>query len=120
MKAQIKILVYQLAMISLIAIVYKSITLGWADLLGVLYGGSISIAVTIVMACRINQATKKMLAGNQRGNLYIYLGAMERLFVSIVLFGLGFMYLALHPLPITVGLVAGQIGFAIGGYKAKD
>jgi len=120
MKAQIRIIGYQVVMVLLVAIAYKSITLGLADLLGVLYGGSISIVVAIVMACRINQATKKVLAGNQRGNLYIYLGAMERLFVSIVLFGLGFMWLALHPLPMIVGLVAGQIGFAIGGYKTKD
>lgn len=90
------------------------------DLKGILYGGFIAIAVAVIMMLRINQAAKKAIQSNQRGLLYIYLGAMERLLISVALFGLGFVWLKLMPLPIITGLIAGQVGFAIGGFKVKD
>ncbi|HIF18419.1 MAG TPA: ATP synthase subunit I [Cycloclasticus sp.] len=120
MKAQIKIVGYQLALVLIVATTVEIFKLERFDLKGVLYGGSISIIVAIVMMLRINQAARKVLQGNQQGNLYIYLGAMERLLVSVALFGLGFVWLKLMPLPMITGLIAGQIGFAIGGYKTKD
>jgi len=120
MNAQLKIVGYQVALVLIIAATAEFFKFERFDLKSVLYGGSISIIVAIVMMLRINQAARKVLQGNQRGNLYIYLGAMERLLVSVALFGLGFVWLKLLPLPMITGLIAGQLGFAIGGYKTKD
>ena len=107
-------------MIVLSVIVAGILNIEWLDYKALLYGGSISLTVSLVMLLRVNQATKKVSEGNQSGNLYIYIGAIERLFVSIALFGLGFVWLKLMPLPMIAGLIAGQIGFSVGGYKAKD
>lgn len=120
MNAQLRIIAYQVSLILIVAATVGIFEFQRFDLNGVLYGGLISVVVAIVMMLRINQAAKKVQQGNQRGNLYIYLGAMERLLLSIVLFGLGFMWLKLMPLPMITGLVAGQLGFAIGGFKTKD
>jgi hypothetical protein len=119
-KGQIKIIGYQAVLVILAAIVGYVFYPERLGLLGALFGGSISVITSIVMVGRLNQAAKKSLQGSQRGNLYIYLGAIERLCIAIVLFGLGFMWFKLTPLPMLVGLMAGQIGFAIGGFKTKD
>jgi len=118
--AQLKIIGYQAAMVLLAATVAGLLNVESFDFRALLYGGGISLAVSLVMLLRVNQAVKKMSEGNQSGNLYIYIGAIERLFVSIALFGLGFVWLKLMPLPMMIGLIAGQIGFSFGGYKIKD
>jgi hypothetical protein len=118
--AQLKIIRYQAVVIVLSVVVTGILNVGWLDYKALLYGGSISLTVSLVMLLRVNQATKKVSEGNQSGNLYIYIGAIERLFVSIALFGLGFVWLKLMPFPMIVGLIVGQIGFSVGGYKAKD
>jgi hypothetical protein len=120
MKAQIIIIGYQITFVVLTAIIALSFFSEHLALKDVLYGGFISVTAAIILACRINQATKKVLEGNQKGIFYIYLAAIERLFVSIALFGIGFMWLGLTPLSMAVGLIAGQIGFSVGGYKIKD
>lgn len=120
MGAQLKIIGYQVALVALLASVAGLLNVESLDYKSLLYGGGISLVASLVMLLRVNQATKKVSEGNQGGNLYIYIGAIERLFVSIVLFGLGFVWLKLMPLPMIVGLIAGQVGFTIGGYKVKD
>ena len=120
MKAQLKIVGYQAALILVTASAAYGFYPEQPGLKGVLYGGAISIFASIVMACRLNQAVGKLLQGNQRGNLYVYLGAIERLFFAVVFFGVGFLWFKLNPLPMVVGLIAGQIGFVIGGYRVKD
>lgn len=120
MKAQLKIVTYQLVLIIIVASMAYSLNLALFGLEGVLYGGAISVIATIVMACRVNQAAGKVLQGKGTGHSYIYLAAIERLLLVIVLFGLGFMGFKLHPLPLVMGLIAGQVGFILGGYKMKE
>lgn len=117
---QFKIIGYQLATILIVVAALKGLFPERIDLSSIVYGGLISVMTSMVMVIRINQAARKILQGDQRGNLYVYLGAMERLLVSVALFGLGFMWLKLLPLPMIIGLIAGQVGFAIGGFKVKD
>lgn len=104
----------------LLVILATGFNLDWLDNTALLYGGGISLSVSLIMLMRVNQATNKAAQGKQSGTMYIYIGAVERMFVSIVLFGLGFVWLKLLPVPMIVGLVAGQFGFLIGGYKAQD
>lgn len=120
MKAELKIVAYQLLLVLIVA------SLAWGfypEGLGVkaiLYGGAISVLTSIVMACRLSQAVGRLSQGNQRGSLYVYLGVIERLLIAIALFSLGFLWLKLSPAYTVLGLVAGQIGFMIGGFRVKD
>lgn len=121
MKAELKIVAYQLVLILIAAsAAYGFYPEKLVAVKAVLFGGVISLLASIVMVCRLSQATARMLKGNQRGSLYIYLGVIERLLVAIALFSLGFLWLKLSPAYMVVGLVAGQIGFMIGGFRVKD
>ncbi|ORU92201.1 MAG: hypothetical protein A6F70_01990 [Cycloclasticus sp. symbiont of Bathymodiolus heckerae] len=119
MKAQVVIVGYQIALVIIVGTIIKTIYLE-LDLKGVLYGGFITVATSIVMACRINQAVSKVREGSQRGSLYIYLGVIERLFIAIALFSMGFMWLKFGPVSMVIGLISGQVGFMIGGFRVKD
>jgi len=120
MKAQGVIVGYQIALILISALAIQIIYSEQLDVKGVLYGGLISVVASIVMAGRLNQAVKRILLGNQRGSLFIYLGVIERLFIAITLFSMGFMWLKLSPVTMVIGLITGQVGFMIGGFRIKD
>jgi small-conductance mechanosensitive channel len=120
MKAQLSIIGYQVVFVIIAAVLALSLFPEQLGLKGVLYGGSISIIAASIMAYRINQATRKILEGNQRGSLYLYLGVIERLCIAIALFAMGFMWLKLSPVPMVSGLIAGQVGFMLGGFRVKD
>lgn len=120
MRAEYKIIGYQLAFVVVAALVVNSMYPDMFSLRGLLYGGFVSVFTSAIMAYRIAQAAKKAELGSEKSSLYVYLGAIERLCVAIVLFGLGFMWLNLNPLPIVIGLMAGQVGFMIGAFKVKD
>jgi len=120
MRAEFKIICYQLLIILVVAVVAKTFYFNLLSVVDLLYGGLISVLTSAIMAYRIAQAARKVAEGNEKGNLYVYLGAIERIFVAIVLFGLGFVGLKFSPVPMVVGLMAGQFGFIIGAFKVKD
>lgn len=86
------------------------------ELCAVLYGGSISLVASVVMVLRVRQAISKQGSKAQ----YVYLGAFERLLITIASLGIGMGWLNLPPAQMIVGLVIGQVGFMIGGYKTKN
>jgi len=119
MKAQIAIVAYQIIFILVVVMIIKSIYLE-LDIQGAFYGGLITVIASIIMACRVTQAVKKSCEGSQRGILYLYLGVIERLFIAIALFTIGFMWLKFNPVPMVIGLISGQVGFMLGGFRVKD
>ncbi|MEW5007766.1 hypothetical protein A9Q80_04535 [Cycloclasticus sp. 46_83_sub15_T18] len=119
MRAEIRIILHQLLVIILAVAVAKYLYASLAAM-GVLYGGLISVSTSAIMAYRMAQAARKAAEGSLKGNLYVYLGAIERICIAIVLFALGFSWLNFSPLPMVIGLMAGQIGFMIGAFKVKD
>ncbi|MEE4292142.1 MAG: ATP synthase subunit I [Cycloclasticus sp.] len=120
MKAQSKIVVYQVGLIFVVAITGRVLYLEQFDLKAVLYGGFISVTASIVMAIRLSQAVKNAQKGSKRGSFYVYLGVIERLLVAIALFGAGLMWFEMSPVYTMVGLVVGQVGFILGGFRVKE
>ena len=117
MHQQRQIIIVQINSIVIISLITGLIYLPDLELLmAVLYGGLISLLASLIMLMRVKQA----LNSHAPKVGYLYLGALERLFGVIVLFGVGSMWLTLNPVAMVIGLVAGQVGFAIGGYKTKD
>ena len=117
MRQQRQIIIVQISSIVIVSIITALIYLPDLELLkGVLYGGLISLLASLIILLRVKQA----LNSNAQKVGYLYLGALERLLGVIVLFGVGSMWLMLNPVAMVIGLVAGQVGFAIGGYKTKD
>jgi|LWDU01.1.fsa_nt_gi hypothetical protein len=119
--AQLKIMIYQLSVV----LIASSIT--WVlypnqltDVAAVLFGGFVSISATAWLALRLEQATRKLEKGIKKGAVYLYLGAIEKFVLAILLLGWGIVIMKMHPLPVIIGLISGQIGFAIGSYKLNN
>jgi len=110
------IIYHQVVLVLVVALISAVLLSGLVAPKAILFGGFISVIASLVMACRMSQAVKK----NQRGSLYIYLGAVERMLISLALFGIGLMWLKLSVTYTVVGLIAGQIGFMIGGFRVKE
>ena len=120
MKAQSIIVGYQIALILIVVVAEYVLYSDQHASRAILYGGFVSVMASIVMACRLNQAVKKVQKGSQRGSIYVYLGVIERLLIAIALFGLGLMWLELSPVYTVVGLIVGQVGFMLGGFRVKE
>lgn len=120
MKAQLTIVTYQMLLVLIATFAVYHLFSDSQVIKASLYGGLISVMMSSLMSFRMNQGLKKLRQGSQRGSFYIYLGVIERLFVAIALFVMGFMLLKLSPIHVVVGLIAGQLGFLIGGFKVKD
>ena len=110
------IIYHQVVLVLVVALISAVLLSGFEASKAILFGGVVSIIASLVMACRLSQAIKK----SQRGSLYIYLGAIERILISLTLFGIGLMWLKLSATYTVVGLIAGQIGFMIGGFRVKE
>ncbi|MDF1688397.1 MAG: ATP synthase subunit I [Cycloclasticus sp.] len=120
MKAQFIIVGYQVILVLVVASLVSVLFAGFDASKAILYGGFISVITSVVMACRLNQAVKKIQQGSQRGSIYVYVGVIERLLIALTLFGIGLMWLKLSVTYTVVGLIAGQVGFMIGGFRVKE
>lgn len=87
--------------------------------ISILYGGGATILASLILAWRIDRATKLAPEKEGKAMMLLYLGAMERLIIAIACFALGVLKLKLDVLPMVVGFIAGQLGFLIGGIKSR-
>lgn len=87
--------------------------------ISILYGGGVSILASMILAWRIRRAVDDASVKQGKGQLHLYLGATERMAITVVGFILGVLKLGLDILPMVVGLLAGQLGFLIGGIKSR-
>ncbi len=87
--------------------------------LAVAYGGFTTVLGTCILAWRISRSVKAVTEGKSHAVLYLYLGAIERFLYTVLLFGMGLLVLKMAILPMIVGLIAGQVGFFLGGLKSQ-
>lgn len=76
-----------------------------------LFGGSITLSGTVLMAWRISRAGEAAPTEQQQGYIEIYIGAIQKFVLTLVLMALGMGYLQLNPLAILVGFAATQLSF---------
>jgi ATP synthase protein I len=88
--------------------------------MAVAYGGFSTVLGTCILAWRINRSVKAVTEGKGHAVLYLYLGAIERFLYTVLLFGIGLLLLKMAILPMIVGLIAGQVGFFLGGLKSQN
>lgn len=87
--------------------------------LAVVFGGLSTILGTGILAWRVSRSVDAVAKGKSHAVLYLYLGAIERFLYTVLLFGLGVVVLKLAILPMIAGLIAGQVGFFLGGLKSQ-
>ncbi len=79
--------------------------------LAALFGGSITLSGTALMAWRISRAGEAAPTEKQQGYIEIYIGAIQKFVLTLVLMAFGMGYLQLNPLAILVGFAVTQLSF---------
>jgi ATP synthase protein I len=84
--------------------------------LAALFGGSITLSGTLLMAWRISRAADaaspgQMSGGKHQGYVEIYIGAIQKFVLTLVLMAFGMGYLKLDPLAILIGFAVTQLSF---------
>ncbi len=104
-----RLIIVQFILTFIVALGY----LAFQDLNGfsaALYGGIITLSGTLLMAWRISRAGET--AGDkQQGYIEIYIGAIQKFILTLILMAFGMGYLKLDPLAILVGFAISQFSF---------
>lgn len=79
--------------------------------LAALYGGSITLSGTLLMAWRISRAGEAASTERQQGYIEIYIGAIQKFILTLILMAFGMGYLKLDPLAILVAFAITQLSF---------
>ena len=75
------------------------------------YGGIITLAGTLLMAWRISRAGDVAYKEKQQGYFEIYIGAIQKFFLTLVLMAIGMGVLKLDPLAILVSFALTQLSY---------
>ncbi len=76
-----------------------------------LYGGSITLSGTLLMAWRISRAGEAGSKEQLQGYIEIYAGVIQKFILTLVLMAVGMGYLNLNPLAILVSFALTQLSF---------
>lgn len=89
---------------------------GFFEALAAVYGGCIAMFSTWMLMKRVRLATEvaKDISGREVGILYV--GAIQRFVLVLLLFIVGMAVLKLAPVPLLVGFVVSQGVFFLGAY----
>jgi len=76
-----------------------------------LFGAAITISGTLLMAWRISRSGEVAASDQQQGYIEIYIGAIQKFILTLLLMAFGMGYLKLDPLAILVSFAATQLSF---------
>ena len=76
------------------------------------YGGSITLSATLLTAWRLGRATELAASDQQQGQIEIYIGAIQKYFLTLLMMAVGMGMLKLDPLAIIVSFALTQLSFA--------
>ena len=105
-----RLLIVQLLLsgiIALLALIFGNTN----AMIATLYGGSITLIATLLMAWRIGRAGEVAYNDKQQGYIEIYIGAIQKFILILVLMAIGMGYLKLNPLAILIGFAVTQLSF---------
>lgn len=106
-----RLLIVQFVIMLLVAFAYL-ILQSSADFFAALYGGSITVSATLLMAWRLGRATEVAASDQQQGQIEIYTGAIQKYFLTLLMMAVGMGALKLEPLAMLVSFALTQLSFA--------
>lgn len=116
-----RLLIIQFLIVLVVASAYLVLQ-DFSAFLAAIYGGSITLSTTILMAWRIGRAGEVAEDEQQQGYIEIYIGAVQKFILTLVLIAIGMAYLKLEPLAILVCFAATQLSFVFNkvntGYQS--
>ncbi len=124
--AQERRMLYATATAQFAVAVAGALVAGWLaapiDALSALWGGLAALTNTVLLAWRMLHGDRPALDARRQLRL-MYRSTLERFFVVVMLLVLGVLLLGLEPLPVLLGLLAGQMTLAVflisSGIKVK-
>ncbi|OYY75225.1 MAG: hypothetical protein B7Y40_02080 [Gammaproteobacteria bacterium 28-57-27] len=105
-----RLLIAQLGLTAVLALGW-GVYSGYLDAIAVVYGGMVSIVLAWMHKRGVRKAQERSLHDPKAGMLILYVGAVLRFVLLIVLLGVGFGLLKLSPHPMLAGFVLAQLGF---------
>ncbi len=105
-----RLLIIQLMLTFLVALAYLILQNAEA-FTAAFYGGTITLCGTMLMAWRINRAGEVAARQKQQGYIEIYMGAIQKFILTLVLMAFGMGYLKLDPLTLLVCFAITQMSF---------
>ena len=105
-----RLFIVQLVMTFIVAFAYLAFQ-NTNGFFAALYGGSITLSGTLLMAWRISRAGEVGSREKQQGYIEIYAGAVQKFILTLVLMAYGMGYLQLSPLAILVSFALTQLSF---------
>ncbi|MDX2507024.1 MAG: ATP synthase subunit I [Gammaproteobacteria bacterium] len=105
-----RLFIVQIAITFIVALTY----LAFQNINGffaALYGGSITLSGTLLMAWRISRAGAVGSTEKQQGYIEIYAGVVQKFILTLVLMAFGMGYLQLNPLAILLSFALTQLSF---------
>jgi len=114
-----RVLAVQAVLIGICALAFWLGAGGGAGLAAV-YGGMVSVLMTLVLAWRVSQAGRVTAAGKISGVFPAYLGVVERFALAIAGLAVGMGLLHLMPAPMLVSFAAAQLSFVIASMQRQQ
>ena len=75
------------------------------------YGGMISIVIAFLLGRGVARAAEVARLDHKKSMLILYLGAVQRFVIVLVLFGIGLKGLSLAFLPMIAGFAGAQLAY---------
>ena len=105
-----RLLIVQLILTLIIALCYFVFD-NTNSMLAALYGGSITLSASLLMAWRITRAGEVAATDKQQGYIEIYIGAFQKFILTLLLMAIGMGYFKLDPLAILISFAITQMSF---------
>lgn len=109
-RAVVRLLIIQFTIALLVALgylIFKDV----GEFIAALFGGSVTLAGTVLMAWRIRRAGEVAAQEKQQGFIEIYTGAIQKFILTLVLMAVGMGYFKLDPLAILVSFGLTQFSY---------
>jgi len=90
------------------------LTKGTWDSLAAVYGGLVSICISLLLLRGIQRANDAAITDPGKSMRILYIGAVQRFVVVLALIALGIALLKLSPIALITGFALAQIGYLLG------
>ena len=84
---------------------------GQGEAISAFYGGLISIVIAFLLGRGVVRAAETARQDHKKSMLILYLGAVQRFILVLVLFGIGLKGLSLAFLPMIAGFAGAQLAY---------
>ena len=111
-----KVIGLQVVIGGLVAVVFI-LGKGVDEALSAGYGSVVSIILACLLTRGVIQAGNTVQQSSMKSTAILYMGAVQRFLLVLVLFGFGLAFLKLEPLATVIGFALSQLAFMIMAVK---